>query len=109
MVGQLLRKHPLFVHPATPIQMKGSRFFVLVLDPSSVYEYSFQPKILRVEDKDLIDCLNVQPSPILGYQIIESLAFPIDDEVHVCASLLVPLFPLTSYLDLVGHLAFILN
>lgn len=108
MIGQLFRKHTLFVHPAAPYQMKRLRILIFVLQPASIEQYSLQPEIFRVEYKDLIDGLDTQSPPIFRNQIVEILALAIDDEVYIGTSLLIPFF-ITGCLDLSGHLTFILN
>lgn len=109
MVGYLFRKHPFFVHPVAPYQMKRLRILVLVLQPTPILQHSPQPEIFRIKDKDFTDRLNSQSPPILAYQIIESLALPIDDKIHICASLLIPFLLIPSSFDLITHLALILR
>lgn len=89
--------------------MKRPGILVLVLQPTPIQQHSPQPEILRIEDKDLINRLNAQSPPILAYQIIESLAFPIDDEVNIGASFLIPFLLLPPSLDLIAHLTLILG
>lgn len=109
MVGYLFRKHPFFVHPAAPDQMKRPGILILVLQPTPIQQHSPQPEIFRIEDKNFTDRLNAQSPPILAYQIIESLALPINDKIHVRASFFIPFLLIPSSFDLITHLALILR
>lgn len=109
VVGQLLGKHPFFVHPAAPVQVEGPRVLVLVLQPASVEQHSLQPNILRVKDEDLVNSLNAQSPPVLRNQVVESLALAIDDKIHIRASLLIPFLLIPSSLYLIAHLTLVLH